>query len=420
MEKTAAAAPLISNDAIVLGILLAIIAFVFKTSSGDNPTWKKIYTFFPSVLAIYFIPSVLSTLGIISGDESELYFVSSRYLLPASLVLLTISVDLKAIYNLGPMALIMFFTGTVGIIIGGPLAMIIVGFFSPETVGGLGPEAVWRGLTTIAGSWIGGGANQTAMKEVFEVSDTLFSATVTVDIIIGNIWLAFLLYGAGITNRIDKWLKGDTSKIEELRDKIADYQASVSKIPSLSDLALVCAVGFGVTAAAHLGSDSIVPLIETYAPSMKDYSLTSGFFWIIVIATTLGVLLSFTPARELEGVGASRMGSLLLYVLVASIGMKMDLTAFARIPGLFVVGAIWITFHSLLLITVAKLIKAPFFFLAVGSQANVGGAASAPIVASAFHPALAPVGVLLAVLGYVVGTYGAWLCGQIMRVVAGG
>jgi len=103
-------------------------------------------------------------------------------------------------------------------------------------------------------------------------------------------------------------------------------------------------------------------------------------------------------------------------VLVATIGMKMNILAIFENPGLFIVGLIWMAFHALLLIAVAKGIKAPFFFMAVGSQANVGGAASAPIVASAFHPSLAPVGVLLAVLGYAIGTYGAWICGILMQV----
>ena len=129
--------------------------------------------------------------------------------------------------------------------------------------------------------------------------------------------------------------------------------------------------------------------------------------------------LSFTKARQLEGVGASRIGSVFIYILVATIGMKMNILAIFDNPGLFLVGLIWMMIHAIMLIAVAKAIRAPFFFMAVGSQANVGGAASAPIVASAFHPSLAPVGVLLAVLGYAIGTYGAWLCGIIMQGVSG-
>ncbi|MCH7681514.1 DUF819 family protein [candidate division KSB1 bacterium] len=372
-----------TNDAVVLGILFAILAFVFKTSHSSIPFWKKFYTYVPSLLLCYFIPSVLNSLGIISGENSNLYFVSSRYLLPASLVLLTLSIDLKRISCLGPKALIMFLAGTVGIMIGGPIAVLIFSFVAPDVVGGSGGDAVWRGLTTVAGSWIGGGANMTAMKEVFEVSDNLFSAMITVDVIVANIWMAFLLYGAGISARIDRWFKADASAIDEVRKNIEEYRASIAKIPSLTDVTMVMAVGFGVTAIAHFGSDLIAPWIAENAPALNKYSLNSGFFWIVVIATTGGLLLSFTKVRELEGVGASRYGSLLLYVLVATIGMKMDILAIFESPQLFLIGIVWMMVHVIVLLTVGKIIKAPFFFVAIGSQANVGGAASAPIVASA-------------------------------------
>ena len=410
--------PLITNDAIVLGILLGILVFVFRTARSSHPSWKKFYKYVPTLLLCYFLPSVLNSMGIISGDDSKLYFVASRYLLPTSLVLLTISIDLKEVLRLGPKALIMFFSGTVGIIIGGPLAILIVSVFAPDIVGGAGPDAVWRGLTTVAGSWIGGGANQAAMKEVFEVGDELFSAMITVDVIVANIWMAFLLYGAGIHEQLDAWFRGDTSAITHLQKKIEDYRAQISKIPDLTDAITVVGVGFGVTAVSHVISDQIAPWISNNAPYLARFSLTSGFFWIIISATTIAIGLSFTKLRNLEGVGASRFGSLFLYILVATIGMKMNILAIFDNPGLFLVGGIWIAFHVLILILVAKLIKAPFFFLAVGSQANIGGAASAPIVASVFHPSLAPVGVLLAVVGYAVGTYGAWVCGIIMRFVA--
>ena len=410
---------LITNDAVVLGMLMVILAFVFRTSHSDNPRWKKFYGVVPSLLLCYFLPALLSTFGIISGEHSNLYWMSSRYLLPTSLVLLTISIDLPAVLRLGPKALTMFFTGTVGIVIGGPLAILIVAMFSPETVG-MGTDEVWRGLTTVAGSWIGGGANQTAMKEVFEVSDEVFSALVAVDVIVANIWMAGLLWAAGRSKEIDARTGADASAIDHVRESVAEYQASIAKIPTLTDLMTVLAVGFAVTGFAHFCSDLIAPYLLENAPQLQRFSLTSKFFWLIVIATTMGLILSSRKnVRELEGVGASRIGSAMLYVLVASIGMKMDLTAVVRYPGLFVVGLVWISIHAILLIAVARIIKAPVFFLAVGSQANIGGAASAPIVASAFHPALAPVGVLLAVVGYAVGTYAAWFCGILMQAATG-
>ena len=410
--------PLFTNDAVVLGILLGILSFVFLTGRSEHPFWKKFYKYVPTLLLCYFIPSIFNSLGIFSGESSRLYFVASRYLLPTSLVLLTISIDLPSIIKLGPKALVMFFTGTAGIIIGGPLAIMVVSVFAPDIVGGAGPEAVWRGLTTVAGSWIGGGANQAAMKEIFNVGDDLFSAMIAVDVIVANIWMAFLLYGAGIHKQIDEKLQADTSAISELKEKIEAYRSQIMRIPDLTDTIKLMSVGFGVTAFAHFGSDLIAPWIAVNAPGLEKFSLTSGFFWLIVISTTIALGLSFTRARELEGIGASRYGSVFLYVLVATIGMKMDLMAIFENPGLFLVGLIWMAVHAILLIGVAKLIKAPFFFMAVGSQANVGGAASAPIVASAFHPSLAPVGVLLAVLGYAVGTYGAWFCGMLMQVIS--
>ena len=410
--------PIIKNDAIVFGILMGVLAFVFITLNSTHPFWKRFYKYIPALLLCYFIPSIFNSLGIISGDGSNLYFVASRYLLPTSLALLTISVDLPAIRRLGSKAVIMFFTGTIGVIIGGPISIFLVSIISPETIGGQGPEAVWRGFSTVAGSWIGGGANQAAMKEIFDVGDSIFSSMIAIDVIIANIWMAFLLYGAGMDNRLNLWLDADASAIDDLKQKMETYKEQIMRIPELSDTIKVLGIGFGITGIAHLGADLIAPAIQNKAPELARFSLTSGFFWLIVLSTTIAVFLSFTRAREIEGVGASRIGSLFIYILVATIGMKMNVLAIFDNPSLFVIGFIWMSIHAILLILVAKIIKAPFFFLAVGSQANVGGAASAPVVASAFHPSLAPVGVLLAVMGYAIGTYGAWLCGILMQGVS--
>ena len=410
--------PLIKNDAVVFGILMGILSFVIVTSNSNQPHWKKFYKYFPALLLCYFIPSVFNSLGIISGKDSNLYFVASRYLLPASLVLLTISVDLPAIKRLGSKAVIMFFTGTVGIVLGGPLSILLASMIAPDLVGGQGPEAVWRGFATVAGSWIGGGANQAAMKEIFDVGDSLFSAMIAIDVIVANIWMAILLYGTGMDEKINKWFDADVSSIDDLKLRMEQYKEQIMRIPETNDTMRVLAIGFGITGIAHLGADKIAPAIKNAAPELARFSLTSGFFWLIVISTTFAILLSFTKLRELEGVGASRIGSIFIYILVATIGMKMDILSIFDNPSLFIIGLIWMTIHAILLIIVAKIIKAPFFFLAVGSKANVGGAASAPILASAFHPSLAPVGVLLAVMGYAIGTYGAWLCGILMQVVS--
>ncbi len=410
--------PLIKNDAILLGVLMVILGFIFKTSSSKNPFWQKFYKVIPMLLMCYFIPSLLTTFNIADAENSNLYYVASRYMLPASLILLTLSIDLREVVKLGPKALIMFITGTIGVIIGGPLAIMAVSIFSPEIVGGLGPEAVWKGMTTIAGSWIGGGANQAAMYEIFKPSDSLYSIMITVDVIVAEIWMAFLLIGVGKSEKIDKFFKADASAVNVLKKKMHDFSLSIARIPSLADLMVILGIAFGLTGLAHLFSDGLARFFQESLPILERFSLTSQFFWLIVLATSFGLILSFTKARNYEGAGASRIGSLFIYFLVATIGMKMDITEIFSNPGLFVVGGIWMAIHVILLIIVAKMIKAPYFFLAVGSKANIGGAASAPVVAAAFHPSLAPVGVLLAVLGYALGTYGAWICGLLMQTVA--
>lgn len=420
----------IANDAIVLGLLAGALGLVFYTHS--LPSFKKFYTFVPALLMCYFIPAALNSLGIVNGEESQLYFVASRYLLPASLILLCLSIDLKGIYNLGPKAIVMFFAATAGIIIGGPLALWLVGQSDPTVLGGDSPDAYWRGLSTVAGSWIGGGANQAALKEISDTLDSQFSIMLIVDVFVANLWMPFLLFGAGIREKIDGWLNADATAVNELQDRVEKLQAEHARIASFPDWMVIVALAFGGVALSHVVADNASVALshwldETMAanpesPAIYLSSVTKGFFWLVVTATAVGIGLSFTKAKSYEGAGASKMGSVFLYILVATIGMKMDIGSLIENWNMYgsavSIGLLWMLVHIVVLLFVAKVIKAPFFFVAVGSQANVGGAASAPIVASAFSPALAPVGVLLAVLGYAVGTLGAIVCMEWMHALS--
>ncbi len=409
---------LITNDAVVLGILMGILGLVFWTSESNIPFFKRLYTFIPPILLCYFLPGLLNSMGIISGTTSALYTMASRYLLPASLVLFTLSLDLSEIWKLRKKAGLMFITASISIMLGGPAAVFLISLFAPEIVGGEGAEEVWRGLSTVAGTWIGGGANQAAMYEIFKPSPDLFSAMVALDVFISYLWMALLLFGAGKNMLINSFLKANDQSVTEIKDKIEAYQQSIMRIPKMEDILLILGIGFGITGIAHFGADYIAPWITINAPYLSAFSLTSGFFWIVIIATTLGMILSFTKLRNLEGAGASRIGSVLLYVLIATIGMQMNIMAIFNKPGILIVGLVWILIHAIVIFIVAKLTKTPFFFLAVGSMANIGGPASAPVIASAFHPSLAPIGVLLAVFGYVIGTYGAYISGLMMQAVS--
>lgn len=408
--------PLIENDKVVFGLLVLLLAFVFYTSNSNNKAWKKFYTVIPALFMCYMLPAALSSLGIINGEMSGLYHMASRYLLPASLILLILSMDLKGLWKLGPKSLIMFITGTVGVILGGVFAVWVFSYISPETVGGTGNEATWRGLATIAGSWIGGGANQTAMLEVYKYKETLFGGMVLVDIVVANIWMAVVLFGIGKRAKIDKWLKADNSAIDELVVRVEKMNAEMERKATLKDYMIMFGIVFAGVGLAHFLGDVLSEYFKGITE--KGNTLRSQFFWMVVLATVYGLILSFTKARQYEGVGASKFGSIFLYVLVATIGMKVDISAIFSKPLLIFVGLIWIAVHAGLLILVAKLIRAPYFFLAVGSQANIGGAASAPVVANAFHPALTTVGVIMAVVGYFFGTWGALACAELMARVA--
>jgi uncharacterized membrane protein len=455
--------PIFTNDAVVFGLLIVLLAVIFTTANSKKSFWQKFYTYVPTLLLCYFLPALLHwPLGLIAYDwytpelmgalaengvtipkgtsfgeinrlieangldpkdfaeykgHSNLYFMASRYLLPASLILLCLNIDIKGIINLGYRAIVMFLAATFSIVIGGPIALLILTYLFPDLVG-LNPDQLWRGLSTIAGSWIGGGANQAAMKEIFDVPTGIFGQMIIVDVLVANIWLGFLLFGAGRSDKIDRMLKADNSAIADLTKKVEDYAAQVKREPTALSSYQILGVAFGGVALAHLGSDILAPFFGQYAETlerMRLTTLTSGFFWLVVIATTIGFALSFTSARKLEGVGASRWGSVCIYVLVTTIGMQMNIGDIFSNLGLFAIGAIWMLIHVTILLFVAWLIKAPFFYVAVGSQANVGGAASAPVVASAFSSALAPVGAIMAVIGYALGTYGALICAYLME-----
>lgn len=414
--------PIFKDDKVVFGILMAILALVFWTSGLENPIVKKVYKFVPALFLCYFLPAILATFGVISAEYSGLWDVAKNYFLPAALFLMTISIDIKGLIGLGPKALIMFLTGTVGIIIGGVFAVWMFTIFAPDVVGGEGNGETWRGLATLAGSWIGGGANQTAMLEVYNYKQELYGAMVTVDIVVANIWMAIVILGIGNKAKIDKWLKADNTAIDNLVTRMENFQKTVTKPAGLRDYMMIAGLAFFFVGFSHfLGSfisDTFTEMYTKIGENPEEKVFASKFFWLVVFATLFGFLLSLTKARRLEGAGASKIGSVFIYMLVVVIGMKMDITKILDQPWLFLVGLVWMAFHVGLLFLVAKLIKAPYFFLAVGSQANVGGAASAPVVAGAFHPALTTVGVLLAVFGYFLGTYGAIICAELMRLVS--
>jgi uncharacterized membrane protein len=404
---------LITNDIVVLGLIAATLGAVFWTSS--LAAFRKFYAVVPALLLCYLIPGLFNTFGVIDGENSKLYNpVASRVLLPAALVLLTLSIDLKAVLRLGPKLVAMYATASISVVVGGILAFLLFQAVHPETVAG----DTWAGMTALAGSWTGGGANMLAMKEIFQVDATTFGQFAVVDVGVGYVWMAVLIFLAGRSAAIDARSGADTRAIDELKERLAAFKAQHSRVASLTDLMVIIGIAFGTVGLAHFLAAPLSAWFGANVSWARTVSLHEPFVWVVLISTFVGLGLSFTRARTLEGAGASNIGTLLLYFLIASIGMQMDIVALFDRPWLYLLGLVWLAIHILLLWLVGKLLKVPFFYFAIGSQSNIGGPASAPVVASAFHPALAPVGALLGTLGYATGTGLAYVLGLILRSLA--
>ena len=413
---TDATPPLISNDIVVFGLIAATLAAVFWSASRERGGFKRFYAVVPPLLLCYFLPGLYNTFGLIDGANSKLYNpVASRVLLPAALVLLTLSVDIRAIFRLGPKLLAMYITASLSVMAGGVIAFLVVRAIFPEAMGG----DTWAGMAALAGSWIGGGANMMAMKEIFDVDATTFGQFAVVDVAVGYAWMATLIFFAQRAAKIDARSGADTRAIDDLKERIAAFKAQHERIPTLTDQMLIVGIAFGTVGLAHAIAGPASAWFGANIAWASKVSLHEPFVWVIAISTFAGLALSFTRARSLEGAGASTLGTLLLYFLIAAIGMQMDILALFERPQLLLLGFVWIAVHIALLWMMGRFLRVPFFYFAIGSQSNIGGPASAPVVASAFHPSLAPVGALLGTLGYATGTALAYILGLILKALAG-
>jgi len=407
VPDAAGSAALTDHPAGLLAVLLAVLAGIFWLAR--HPVFGRLFKVVPSLVFCYFVPTALTTAGVIPS-ESPLYEWVKSFLLPAALMLLVLSLDVPGILRLGPKAVIMFLAGTAGVLLGGPIALLVTGPWLPADA--------WRGMSALAGSWIGGGANFVAIGQAAEVSDTLLATMVIPDVFVANIWMGVLLYLSAHQDRIDDWSGADPRAIRELERRMTDFQERTNRVATLADLMLIVALGFGGAWVSYVLGLWLAEGLAAVPGLCWLSDALSASTWKFIIVTTLGVALSFTRARGLEGAGASKIGSVMIYLLVACLGASADFRLILQAPALIVMGLVWISVHIVVLFGIGRLIRAPIFLIAVGSQANIGGAASAPVLAAAFHPALAPVGALLAVAGYVLGTYGGLVCMQLLKWVA--
>lgn len=367
---------------------------------GGLPRLQGFFRILPPILFVYFLPGVGSALGV-TPLSSPLYAWMIRHLLPFSLFLLMMTVDVRAILRLGARSLGMMLAGTLGIIVGGPIAFAIMQPWLP-------PDA-WKGLAALSGSWIGGSANLVAMAQSVGMPDSLYGPIIVVDTGVGYAWMGVLLFFSTWQARFDRRIGARRGELDALGERLA--LAEGQRVPAdTRDLASILGLGFVAAALCLWAGDRLPPL--------GDPTIISHTTWTVCIATTLGLALSFSPLARLERVGASRVAFLALYLMLTAIGAQADIAAVLDAPAFLLVGVIWIAIHIAIMLAIAVATRSPLFFVATGSMANIGGVISAPVVASVYHRSLASVGVLMGVSGYILGVYGAIVCAWLLAWVA--
>ncbi len=389
---------MLSDPTAIFVYLAGLLGTIFWLSG--RPRLQPLFRVTPAVVYAYFLPALSTSLGITPAGSAA-YDWMVRYLLPVSLLLLMVTVDLRAVVRLGGKALIMMLAGSLGIIVGGPVALALLGRFLP-------PDT-WMGLAALSGSWIGGAPNMVAIKESVGTPDSLMGPIIVVDTLFAYGWLGVLLIVSTWQAKLDGWLRADTRDIDALEGRLAEVE-NEHRAMETRDMAIILGLGFGAAALCIWCGDRL--------PLLGDPTIVSHTTWTVVLVTTLGLGLSFTPVRRLERVGASKTGYLALYLMLTAIGAQADLKKVVEVPLYLLVGVIWLGIHIAVLLLVARLVRAPLFFVATGSMANVGGVVSAPVVASVYRRSLAPVGVLMGVSGYLIGIYGALMCAWLLSLVA--
>ncbi len=367
----------------LIGCLLIIeIGILFL---AQHPRTQKCFDFLPSVFWIYFLPMLASTFGLIDS-KAPIYKTITTYLLPASLFLLLMAVDMKAIVRLGKDALLMMAIGSLGISVG---TVLVFSIFKQW----VGPD-FYSGFGALSASWTGGSANMIAVKEAVNIPDNIFAPMVIVDTIVPYVWMGLMVSVVGFQNQFDRWNQSNEAIIKDLSQRSQMIAKQTIQWQPATFIVIII-----IACAASIVSQFIAGLL----PTIQNVISTSA--WTIIVVTALGIMCSFSPVRKLEHSGSNKIGYFLLYFVLTTIGAKASLANMSAAFFLIAAGFCIVVIHMIFLLVGAKLLKAPMFLIAAASQANVGGVASAPVVAEIYKPGLASVGLLLAICGNIFGTY---------------
>jgi uncharacterized membrane protein len=394
-----------------LGIIAALLVIEgLALYAAEMPSLRRLFKFVPFMFWVYFLPMLANTAGLFEAHHDQagkavtpVQDAVVTYCLPGSLVLLLINVDMRAILRLGWVALAAMAAGALGVIVGGPVVLLIFWHWLPPD---MAPE-MWKGIGALSGSWTGGSANMIAVGTGLNMSNSMYNMMVVVDTFVPYFWMAMLMLLAGRQEKFDRWNRSRMGVLDELRRRAAAAGPSATHPITLRHVVLMFSIAAGACAVAVRLSEAMPQV-----PGMINATT-----WAIILASTIGLVLSLTPARRLERFGASAVGYGLLYLVLAAIGSRANLGSLGAAPVIVLAGLVWVVIHGLFLLAAGRLLRAPLALLATASQANIGGTASAPVVAEVYQPGLAPVGLLLAVLGNIVGTYLGLCCAALCKTV---
>ena len=398
---------LIDSPIGVLAVLCAVAAFFFLLAQVTD---TKLFKYVPPLLFIYATPVFLSNLKIggqtVIPNSSIIYTGLSKYALPVFIVLMLIKVNVPAVVKVMGKGVLVMLMGTVGVMVGGVVAYVIVH--------GWLPEDSWKAFGALAGSWIGGTANMLATKEMLGASDAQLGLAVVADNVIYIVWLPLLLMSRDYAEQFNKWARVPAERLAAM-DAAAELHVEEDHAPTMPQYLYLAAVVIGVTAIGHALAAPIAGWIADISTGLAGvFSETTTR---ILLVTTIALLLSTTPVSKLPN--STAIGTALVYIFVAGMGARAEVSELGSAP-VFVLGAfIWIFIHGLFMLAGAWLFRVDVHSVAIASAANIGAAASAPIVAAHHRPNLVPASILLALLGYALGNYLAPLTGHLARMATG-
>ena len=395
-------ADLISSPIGVLAVLAFVAAFFFAI---EQSTQAKLFQYLPPLLFIYATPVFLNNFDVIPS-ESPVYSGLSAYMLPAFIVLMLIKVNVPAVVRVMGKGVLVMLMGTAGVMVGGVVAYVLVhGWLSDDA---------WKGYGALAGSWIGGTANMAATAEMLGTSEEQFGLAVIADNVIYIVWLPLLLMSRDFASRFNRWARVPAERLQAM-DAAAELHVEDDQAPTMPQYLFLVAIVIGVTWIGTSVAPGIAAAIAEGAPALGAVFGVSTVR--ILLVTTLALLLSATPVSRLPN--STAMGTAMIYIFVAGMGARASVEGLAEAP-MFVAGAfVWIAIHGLFCLAGAWLFRVDVHSVAIASAANIGAAASAPIVAAHHRPNLVPASILMALLGYALGNYLAPLTGHLARMAAG-